>query len=202
MAVLLAIDPSTKETGWAIFTGKPESEDGEPGQDECIPTEASLAHRGESCQPHGSWELVETGVIIPHQRPWRVEVATRIKAIEVELDSMAERWRPRDVACGKPSLTPLQHQKEWVEIFSRALERWAQGLKLTLHSYPLREIRATLSGRANAAKDELAYAVMTRWGLLGMRMTTHELNAIAVGDYHLGLKSMPARIESQAPPRQ
>ena len=202
MAVLLAIDPSTKETGWAIFSGKPESGTEEPGQGEYVPTEVPLAHREESGQPHGPWELLETGVIIPHQRPWRIEVAARITAIEVKLDTLAERWRPRDVACGKPSLTPLQHQKEWVEMSSGALERWARGLKLPLHSYPLREIRATLSGRANSAKDELAYAVMTRWGLLGRRITTHELNAIAVGDYHLGLKAMPAKIESRAPPRQ
>ena len=37
-------------------------------------------------------------------------------------------------------------------------------------------------GRSKSAKEELAYAVMTRWGLLGELKTTHEWNAIAVGD--------------------
>ena len=44
-----------------------------------------------------------------------------------------------------------------------------------------------LSGRANASKDEMAYMIMTRWGLLGEGKSTHEWNAIAVGDYHLVL---------------
>ena len=57
--------------------------------------------------------------------------------------------------------------------------------KLRMCCYPHRDIRSALSGRPNAAKEELAYAVMTRWGLLGTGKSTYEWNAIAVGDYHL-----------------
>ena len=90
----------------------------------------------------------------------------------------------------------LPHQRSGMEMFSRALERWARGHDLSLYSYPVREIRAALLGRTSAAKEELAYVVMTRWGLLGKGMSTHELNAIAAGDYHLGRKKTVAEVEA------
>lgn len=73
-------------------------------------------------------------------------------------------------------------------MLGRAMNLWARSHDLPLHSYPPREIRTSLIGRANAGKEELTYAVMTRWGLLGEEKTTQEWNAVAVGDYHLGLK--------------
>ena len=71
-----------------------------------------------------------------------------------------------------------------------ALDRWSKGHGLPLYPYLIREIRTQLLGRSKSAKEELAYAVMTRWGLLGELKTTHEWNAIAVGDYHLGRGSL------------
>ena len=99
---------------------------------------------------------------------------------------MANSWRPHVVACGKPSVTQLPRQQEGIEMLTHTLKRWAQQRGLPLHSYPLRDIRAALLGRANAAWEELAYAVMTRWGLVGESKSAHEWNAIAVGDYHVG----------------
>ena len=95
----------------------------------------------------------------------------------------------------KPSVMQLPQQQAGVAMLSGALERWAQGHNLALNCYNLRDIRVAISGRANAAKDELAYGVMTRWGLLGEGKTTNEWNAIAVGDYHLRKQGMEAGVE-------
>ena len=138
---------------------------------------------------------METGVIIAHHRAWRVEVAARIKAIESELDNMVRKWHPRDVAFGKPPPLQLPQQQQGIDMLSRALELWAQGHYLPLYCYPIREMKVAILGRPTAAKEELAYAAMTRWGLLGEGKTTHEWTAIAVGDYHLGLKKTAAGIE-------
>ena len=70
---------------------------------------------------------------------------------------------------------------------------------MPFYPYSLREIRAAIIGRANSAREELAYAVMTRWGLLGEVKTTHEWNAIAVGDYHLARQELARRLEPQEP---
>lgn len=140
--------------------------------------------------PH--WTLVETGVVAVHQRPQQADVAARIKIIEGKLDALKKTWGPDEIACGKPSPMQLPIQQEGIEMLGQALEQWAREHDLPLYCYPHRGIRVAISGRANAAKDEMAYSVMTRWGLLGEGKTTHELNAIAVGDYHLGLPRMVA----------
>ena len=189
--VLLAIDSSTKETGWAVFL----MED-VPGTGTDKIARRCPMHEDEGKESHPQCKLVETGLIVAHQQPWRVEVADRIDAIEAELDRMAQTWKPKDVACGKPAQTPLPHQQEWSEMLVGALKRWSRSRGLPLFLYPLREVRATLSGRANAAKEELAFVVMSRWGLLGMKKTTHEWNAIAVGDYHLGRLTTAAGMEN------
>ena len=186
MVVLLAIDPSTKETGWAIFSKGPCHQSQDSAEWEKMPDPSSSINPEENAMVHPHWRIMETGVIIAYHRLYRVGVAERIVAIEVELDRMIEKWQPQEVACGKPSLMQFPQQQEGVEMLTHALERWSQGYNISLHCYPLRDIRAAILGRANAAKGELAYAVMTRWGLLGEGKTAHEWNAVAVGDYHLG----------------
>ncbi len=196
MTVLLAIDPGTRETGWAIFLQKPSPRG--PGLSASGPKEHDPAKGGEtlsqparlyweeSAQEHQHWTLAETGLIVAHDRPRRVGAVERIKTIEVELNRVAETWRPLEVAWKKPSLLQLPQQQAVIETLSRTLERWAQGYSMSFYCYPLREIRAAISDRANATKEELVYAVMTRWDLLGKVKTTHEWTAIAIGDYHLG----------------
>ena len=196
MFVLLAIDPSTRETGWAVFS----SEAFHQGQRVTakqgeLSSPLSRVSQEESLQADPQWKLKGTGVIVVHDRSRHVEVAARIKAIEEELDSMAETWNPHEVACGKPSLMHLAHQQAGVKMLVHALERWAEVRNLPLHSYTSREIRTAILGRCNAAREELVFAVMTRWDLLGKGKTTHEWNAIAVGDYHLGRHKMAGGIE-------
>ena len=186
MTVLLAIDPSTRETGLAIFSkGELAKGRAEPGASDETPSSPGKS-RDEMVQVHAPWKLVYTGVIVADRRPWRVEIPARIKGIESALDSIVEAWWSEEVVRGQPSPRQLPHHQEGIEALSRALERWTRGHNLPLYSHSLHEIREAIIGRASGAKEELAYAVMTRWGLLGEGKTTHEWNAIAVGDYHLG----------------
>ena len=179
MAVILAIDPSTTVTGWAVFSHLPPQRQDDGGEEPASAGPLRVVHSD------SSWELVETGIIIAHNRPKRVEVSERIQAIKMELTRMVDKWRPLEVACGKPAALQLPYQQQGIEMLGLTLERWAEELGLPLYSYLIREIREAMVGRPNCAKEELAYTVMNRWGLLGTGKSSHEWCAIAVGDYHL-----------------
>ena len=184
--VLLAIDPSTRETGWALFGYVADHRDAS-GPSDAKPAEHAPSQDGQKgCYAHPSWNLLETGVIVPHPRPQRVEVAERVEAIKSELHRMASRWSLGEVACGKPSPLQLPQQQAGVELLSRTLDQWAKELGISLRHHQAKDIRSAMLGRATGARQELAFAVMNRWGLLGEARTTAEWNAIAVGDYHLG----------------
>ena len=185
MAIIISIDPSTTVTGWAVFSHEPlepegSRKDGPPVQ--AFPT-----------SPIESWVLVETGIIIAHNPPKRVEVSERVQAIRDELTRMVEKWQPIEVACGKPTALQLPYQQQGIEMLDTTIENWAAELGLSYRVYQIREVREAILGRANAAKEELAYEVMNRWGLLGIGKSSHEWCAIAVGDYHLARRrSEPA----------
>lgn len=186
---MLAIDPSTKETGWAVFCDgapTPTEEGAGAPSGETSGGSSPTGARGGTFHPRPSWELVQTGVITVCVRPRQVKVEERVSTIAGELDTLVGAWQPREVACGTPSILQFPHLRVWVDTLTSKLKGWTQGHRLPLYCYSLREIRACLVGRANGAREELAYAVMTRWGLVGEGKTTHEWNAIAVGDYHLG----------------
>ena len=183
MDVLLAIDPSIRETGWAVFAKDAPPKPGNPNPDETQRTSpGSYPEPGGQAQP--GWSILETGAISIPSRSQAVDVAGRILVVEAELDKLAEVWRPQELACVKQALVHFPQRKLGIEMLNEALARWAGERRMPLFSYHLREIRAAISGRANCGKEELAYSVMTRWGLLGEGKTTHEWTAIAVGDYH------------------
>ena len=205
MTVLLAIDPSTRTAGWAVFlTDNPEislctpSGTAEGASNHAQNNHVSHAENppGGTC-PHRDWKLVETGVIIAYDRSHRSDIERRIAAIEEALDNTVDRWQPLVACYGKPPQLQLPQQQEGMEILRESLERWAGEHGLPIYCYPIREIRSALVGRPNGAKEELVYSVMTRWGLLGEGKTTQEWNAIAVGDCHLGRQVAPA-LESKA----
>ena len=182
MSVLLAIDPSTKEMGWAIFARKSPLRPDPPAAEE----ERTAPPGNDPAQSYPPmWELVESGVIVAQSRAHPLEVTERIRVIKQELDKMAQTWDPQKVACGKRPLIQLPAQQMWMDMLAEALELWAHERNLPLRCYNLKDIRAAIVGRTNVAKEELAYAMMTRWGLLGHGKTTQEWNAIAVGDYHI-----------------
>lgn len=197
VVVLLAIDPSTRETGWAVFSMEASRQGKgilreDPSE---LPTHKYVE---EFPQAHASCRLLETGVIVVHHRPQKVEVEERVRAIEEELERMAEERHLQEIACGKPPPMQLPYQQLGMNMLSHALERWAGQHDLPFYPYSLREIRSAIIGRANSAREELAYAVMTRWGLLGEVKTTHEWNAIAVGDYHLVRQELAGHPEQQS----
>ena len=72
-----------------------------------------------------------------------------------------------------------------IELLENALVEWSQINGLPLHAYTAQEVRWAITGHPNASRDQLAYAVMVRLGLIGQAKTTHEWEAIAVGHYHL-----------------
>ena len=193
MVVLLAINPSTRETGWAVFSGDPYPN--RPKGAAQWSDGSTLPPSVERVQAHPHWQLLDTGVIAAHCRNRRMVVEERIKAIETELDRISEMWRPHDVACGNPFLVQLSHQQQGLEVVCNALKRWGQVRSLPVYSYSVREIKSAILGRHNGAGKELTYAMMTRWGLLGTEKTTHELKAISVGDYHLVRQKIAPEIE-------
>ena len=184
MTILLAVDPGTRETGWAVFqrdiptgTAAPEAQglvdDGSSDEGLAIP-QASL-----------DWNLIETGLIVVHRRFHCVDLDARIAVIEEQLDQVIDRWCPAQVACGMPAPLQLPSQQAAGAVLSNSILEWAKAHHLSMYPYHQRDIRWGMLGRGHAAKEELAYVVMTRWGLLGQEKTTHEWNAIAVGDHHL-----------------
>ena len=188
MAVIISIDPSTTVTGWAVFSH-------EPLEPEDAPRDGPPALTFPT-SPIESWLLVETGIIIAHNRPKRVEVSERIQAINDELTRMVGEWGPIEVACGKPTALQLPYQQQGLEMLSVTLENWAAELGLSYHVYQIREVREALLGRANATKEELSYEVMNRWGLLGIGKSSHEWCAIAVGDYHLARRGYQSALRA------
>ncbi len=196
MVILLAIDPTTTRTGWAIFPESPPVR--ESSDVKGIVATSSLPLLG---QPDGlgsplHWQVTKTGVIIAHDRARCVQIEERIVTTQAQLDLVIDTWHPAEIACGRPSIILLPGQKAGMDLLVNALDRWSKGHGLPLYPYLIREIRTQLLGRSKSAKEELAYAVMTRWGLLGELKTTHEWNAIVVGDYHLGRRSLATHSSS------
>ena len=113
----------------------------------------------------------------------QADAAQRLENLLKTLDELAGEWRPQEVAYTNPV------RNQWpvpaLEALDQALKTWANRHGLSLFQYAPREIRASIVGRANAPKEDLAYTVMTRWGLIGMAKSTVEWDAIAAGDYHL-----------------
>jgi Holliday junction resolvasome RuvABC endonuclease subunit len=99
------------------------------------------------------------------------------------LDELVARWQPGEVACCQP--TGIGWRMPALDLLDAALARWSGRHRLCLFAYTAQEVRTAVAGHPNASRVDLGYAVMTRFGLIGQGKTTHEWEAIAVGDYHL-----------------
>ena len=181
MANLLAIDLSVREMGWALFSSEENPESGGavhgpytkrlPGQEGC------------------GWKIVNTGAVDPKCGSKHTKMPERLENIKKELERMAQLWRPTEAACGRQSLLHLPQRKENVEALGKVLDEWSREHDIRLFIYPMKDVRIAMLGRANAGKEELAYTVMTRWGMVGTGKSTHEWTAIAIGDYHQSLEA-------------
>ena len=125
---------------------------------------------------------IHSGLIqIPGRR--RLDAASRISRLLQELDQLAVQWRPEAVAHSRPS--GIHWPVPALELLESSLLQWCRSQGLPLHAYTAQEVRGAVTGHPNASRDQLAYAVMARLGLIGQAKSTHEWEAIAVGQYHL-----------------
>ena len=113
----------------------------------------------------------------------RLDAASRITRLLQELDQLVVQWRPEAVAHSRPS--GIHWPVPALEMLEASLLQWCRDWNLPLHAYTAQEVRGAVTGHPNASRDQLAYAVMARSGLIGQAKSTHEWEAIAVGQYHL-----------------
>lgn len=131
-------------------------------------------------------ELSQTGRVAGEKHRSGDDDLAKVGAIVRALDDLAANWRPREVVYAEP------FRNQWpvpaLDALKEALNDWALRHKVSMFLYTPREVRAGIAGRANAPKEDLAYSVMKRWGLVGAAKSTAEWEAVAAGDYHLSCK--------------
>ncbi len=125
---------------------------------------------------------VITGVIgLPGRRGTKAQA--RVTHLIEALDALVAQWRPEMVAHSQPSR--IHWPVPALELLDTALLEWSARHRLRLHAYTAQEVRTAVAGHPNASREELAYAVMAGLGLIGRAKTTHEWEAVAVGQHHL-----------------
>lgn len=111
-----------------------------------------------------------------------IDAADRVRHLVKCLDRLVEQWDPDSVACCQP--TGIGWRVPALELLDAALADWSRRHWFGLYAYTAQEVRTAVAGHPNASRGDLGYAVMMRFGLIGESKTTHEWEAIAVGDYH------------------
>ncbi len=126
--------------------------------------------------------IVHTGIIKPSGSR-ELDAAVRVDHLVQSLDELVDRWKPGAAAYGQPS--GMRWPVPSLEVLDNALFKWSSGHRLPLYTYSAQEVRAALTQNSNIPQDQLAFAIMRRMGLIGVRKSTHEWEALAVGYYHL-----------------
>ena len=72
-----------------------------------------------------------------------------------------------------------------LDLLIASLATWSSERALPQFSYTAQEVKTAIAGHPNASRDQLGYAIMLLLGLIGQGRSTHEWEAIAVGQYHL-----------------
>ena len=126
--------------------------------------------------------LRDTGVI-SISRHQGITASHRVSYLVQCLDGLLARWQPDQVACCQPA--GIRWPAPSLELLEVALSDWRQRRGLFLCSYTRREVRASIAGRPNASQDQLGYAIMELYRLIGRDKSTDELEAIAVGHHHM-----------------
>ena len=133
--------------------------------------------------PPGEQPRLATGVI-KAPAPRKSDASARVAHLITCLDQLVVEWSPRSVVHSRPS--GIHWPVPSLELLEEALGNWSRGHGLPLHAYTAQEVRSAIAGQTNASQDQLAFAVMERLGLIGHSKTSHEWEALAVGEYHLG----------------
>ena len=129
--------------------------------------------------PH---RLNATGVI-RMSRSRSLDTVGRVAHLVRCLDELAAHWQPEAVAYGQPS--GMHWPVPALELLDGALAEWSERHGLTLYTYSAEEVRASIARHSRVPPDQLAYAIMRRLGLIGVRKSTPEWEAMAIGYYHL-----------------
>lgn len=129
-------------------------------------------------RPEGA---IETGAIGTATRR-RVDAESRVAQLVESLDLLVAQWQPVSVVHSLPS--GIHWPVPALDLLQASLVQWSQKHGLAVHAYTAQEVRAAIVGHTNASRQQLAYAVMVRLGLIGQSKTTHEWEALAVGCYH------------------
>lgn len=124
--------------------------------------------------------LIETGVIRISRS---METAKRVAHLVNCLDGLVDRWKPKAVAYGQPS--GIRWPAPALELLDDALVNWSSGHRLPLYTYSAQEVKAAIARHSHVPQDQLAFAVMRRLELIGVKKSTHEWEALAIGYYHL-----------------
>lgn len=132
---------------------------------------------------------VTTGVIGAGTKR-RTEAEVRISRLVESLDLLVDRWRPGEVTHSLPS--GIRWPVPALDLLGDSLAKWSRKHNLPMYAYTAQQVRESMAGHPNASRDQLAYAVMVRLGLIGEGKTTHEWEALAVGHYHLTQVAAPA----------
>ena len=149
------------------------------GQGALLALDAGVRETGWAVFNPGS-EVV-TGVIgLPARRG--IKARDRLTHLIEGLDALVEQWRPEMVVHSQPS--GIHWPVPALELLDAALLEWSGRHRLRLYAYTAQEVRTAVAGHPNASREELAYAVMAGLGLIGQAKTTHEWEAIAVGQFH------------------
>ena len=125
---------------------------------------------------------IETG-IIRLSRSRTLDTTGRVSHLVERLDRLAAWWSPRVIAYGQPS--GIRWPEPSLEFLDASLVKWASERQLALHTYPAQEVRAAIARHSRVPPDQLAYAMMRRLRLIGVRKSTPEWEALAIGYYHL-----------------
>ena len=103
-----------------------------------------------------------------------VRIAHQVDA----LTSIAVRWKVSGVArCRTAERSGAVDTK----LLDQSIRRWADEMGLPMRENTIRTVRATVTGRHSASKEDFCYAVMQRLRLVGETRPTVEWEAIAVG---------------------
>ena len=112
------------------------------------------------------------------------------------LSSVVVRWPA--VCAVRSKAGGINWRVPGLEQLDDALRVWTDGLGIPLLDYTTQEVRAAVAGQPNASREALCYAIMRRLGLIGQSRATAEWEAIAVGYYHLTLKSEKREMSADA----
>lgn len=124
----------------------------------------------------------DTG-IIRMSRSRSLDAAGRVTHLVSCLDELAACWAPGAIAYGQPS--GIRWPVPSLQLLDEALAGWSNRHRLPLYTYSSQEVRAAIARHSRVPQDQLAYAIMRRLGLIGVRKSTHEWEALAIGYYHL-----------------